>query len=216
MCVLPCQPAAAFPVVVTTVQEKLRLFLKWKSGKSSEESSAKKREARMLAYSISPLLECYRHLPSALFLNRVRLHLVYLFYNIELENFLNKTVFISWHVSYLTRMKKYFGTCAHATVKTNGFLHSGGLFIWTSSSSWPLSFWILFTYWKQLLVAGWLDDISPTCSLNSSADPVFSFRRHSVNGFLLALVGLCEFPRVHGLPVSPFLWQIESRSRWLA
>ena len=47
-----CHPAAAFPVVVnmTTVQGKLRLFLKRKSSKSSEESSAKEREARMRTF----------------------------------------------------------------------------------------------------------------------------------------------------------------------
>ena len=55
----------------------------------------------------SPFLECSRHLLSALFLSGARLKLVYLFYNIELENFLNKTsVFISRHVSYLIQMKK--------------------------------------------------------------------------------------------------------------
>ena len=49
-----------------------------------------KGETRAAGERFSPLLECYRHLLSALFLNGARLKLVYLFYNIELENFLQK------------------------------------------------------------------------------------------------------------------------------
>ena len=61
----------------------------------------------------------------------------------------------------------------HATVKTNQWFSalSGGLFLWISSSSWPLNFWILLTDWKQLLVADFTT-LSHTCSLNGPANTV--------------------------------------------
>ena len=53
--------------------------------------STKEVWGEMRAAGISPLIECSRHLLSAFFLNGARLKLFFLFYNIELENFHDKS-----------------------------------------------------------------------------------------------------------------------------
>ena len=82
------------------------IFNKIEHAASAESTQEVGKCLRLRFAFLSTLLSCSRHLLRALFLNGARLKLVYLFYNIELENFHNKTAFISRQVSYLTKMKK--------------------------------------------------------------------------------------------------------------
>ena len=102
-----------------------------------------------------------RPLVSALGTCRACLNLVYLFYDIELENFLNKTVFISWHVSYLTRMKKKI-LCtywAKLTPLSRQVFCSLRWFVYVNFLEPMASQFLDFVYRLKVALSDWLDDI---------------------------------------------------------